>query len=64
MIFPVRCMTCGKPIGQYWEDFKKRSAKGENPKAILDSCGVERYCCRSVFLSHVDMTTRIGKFQK
>ncbi len=64
MIIPVRCMTCGKPVGQFWEEFKTRMAKGENAKKILDEVGLERYCCRSLFLTHVDMTDKIGKFQK
>jgi len=64
MIMPVRCMTCGKPVAQHWEDYKKRVAKGEDPKAVLDEFGIERYCCRSLFLTHIDMTEKIGKFQK
>jgi len=64
MIIPVRCMTCGKPVGQYWEELKKRVAKGEDPKTVMDSLGIDRYCCRSLLLTHVDMTDRIGKFQK
>jgi DNA-directed RNA polymerase subunit N len=64
MQMPIRCMTCGKPIAQYWEDFNKRVKKGEDPRKVLDSVGVERYCCRSVFLTHVDMTAKVGKFQK
>jgi DNA-directed RNA polymerase subunit N len=64
MIIPVRCMTCGKPVGQFWEEFQKRVAKGEKPKAVLDSLGVDRYCCRSLFLTHVNLTERVGRFQK
>jgi DNA-directed RNA polymerase subunit N len=64
MIIPVRCMTCGKPVGQFWEEFKARTAKGEDAKKILDQMGVDRYCCRSLFLTHVDLTARVGRFQK
>jgi len=64
MIIPVRCMTCGKPVSQCWEEFKARIAKGETPKKILDDLGIERYCCRSLFLTHVDMIEKIGKFRK
>ncbi len=64
MIIPVRCMTCGKPVGQHWEEFKQRTGKGEDPKKVMDALGIERYCCRSLFLTHVDMTDRIGRFQK
>ncbi len=64
MIIPVRCFACGKPIGHLWEQFKKRVASGENPKAVLDELGLERYCCRSVFLGQTDLLELVGKFKK
>ncbi len=54
MIIPIRCYSCGKPVGHLWEDFLKRTAK-ENKKKVLDDLGMERYCCRSLFLGHVDL---------
>lgn len=64
MIIPVRCFSCGKPIGHLWEDFKKKIAEGENPKKVLDKLGVEKLCCRSVFLSQTDTLELISKFKK
>jgi DNA-directed RNA polymerase subunit N len=64
MIIPVRCFSCGKPIGHLWEDFKKRVADGENPKKVFEDLGLERYCCRSVFLGQADYIELIGKFKK
>mgnify|MGYP001575845709 FL=1 len=64
MIIPVRCFSCGKPIGHLWEEFKKRTEKGENPKKVLDELGLERYCCRAVFLGHVDLLPLTSKFKK
>ena len=64
MIIPIRCMSCGKPIGQFWEDFKDRVAKGEDKKKILDSFGLERYCCRAIFMGHVDLIDTVAKFKK
>ncbi len=64
MIIPIRCMTCGKPVGHLWEEYKKRVDKGEDPKKVLDSLGLERYCCRSLFLTHVDMIDKVGQFRK
>ena len=55
MIIPVRCFTCGKVIGDKWEEFKKRVVAGENPAEVLDSLGLTRYCCRRMLLSHVDL---------
>jgi DNA-directed RNA polymerase subunit N len=64
MIIPVRCMSCGKPIGHLWEEFKDRTAKGEDSKKVLDELGLERYCCRAIFLGQVDTLELINKFKK
>jgi len=32
MIIPVRCFTCGKPIANFWEEFKTRSEKEDSKK--------------------------------
>lgn len=64
MIIPVRCFSCGKPIGHLWEEFKRRVNEGENPKKILDELELERYCCRSMFLGQTDLIELVGKFKK
>ena len=64
MIIPVRCFSCGKPIGHLWEEYKKRVEAGEEPKKVLDDLGLERYCCRSIFLGHVDLIDMAAKFKK
>ncbi|MCD6576058.1 MAG: DNA-directed RNA polymerase subunit N [Nanoarchaeota archaeon] len=64
MIAPVRCFSCGKPIGHLWEEFKERVSKGEDPKKVMDDLGLKRYCCRQVFLGHVDLIDTVAKFKK
>ena len=64
MIIPVLCFSCGKPIGHLWEEYKKRIAEGENPKKVLDELGLERYCCRGMFLGQTDLIELVGKFKK
>jgi DNA-directed RNA polymerase subunit N (RpoN/RPB10) len=64
MIIPIRCISCGKPIAHLWEKYKAKVAKGEDSKKVLDELGVERYCCRSVFLGHVDLLEMTSKFKK
>lgn len=64
MIIPVRCFSCGKPIAHLWEDYKERVQKGEDPKKIMDSLGLERYCCRAAFLGHVDLIDIAARFKK
>ena len=64
MIIPVRCFSCGKPIAHLWDEFKERTAQGESAKKVLDELGLERYCCRSVFLGQTDLIELVGKFKK
>lgn len=62
MIVPVRCISCGKLVGDKWEEFARRVKEGENAGAVLDSLRVERYCCRRMFLSHVEIIDEVLKF--
>jgi len=64
MIIPVRCLSCGKPIGHLWDEYKKRTEKGEDAGKVLEDLGLERYCCRSIFLGQVDTLELINKFKK
>ncbi|NAY90088.1 MAG: DNA-directed RNA polymerase subunit N [Desulfurococcales archaeon] len=63
MIVPVRCYTCGKPLGHLWEPFKERVTKGEDPDKVLDDLGVKRYCCRRTLISHVELIDQVIKFK-
>ncbi len=64
MIIPVRCFSCGKPIGHLWEEYKKRVKKGEEPKKVLDDLGLERFCCRAMFLGQVDLIDVASAYKK
>jgi len=64
MIIPIRCWSCGKPIGHMWEEFNDKLEKGEDKKKVLDGLGLERYCCRSIFLGHVDLIDTVAQFKK
>ena len=62
MIIPIRCFTCGKVIGAYYDQYKLRTEQGEEPKLVLDSLGLDRYCCRRMIISHVDLIDEIMPF--
>ncbi len=58
-------MSCGKPIAQFWEEFKNRvEKKGEDAGKVLDELGLERYCCRAMFLGQEDTLELVNKFKK
>jgi DNA-directed RNA polymerase subunit N len=62
MIVPVRCFSCGKVVGDKWEEFKRRTVEGEDPSDVLDDLGLTRYCCRRMLLSHVEIIDDVLKF--
>jgi len=64
MIIPIRCFTCGKPLAHLWDTFKQKVEAGEDPKKALEELGLERYCCKAIFLGHVDLLEVVGKFKK
>ena len=64
MIIPVRCFSCGKPIGHLWEEYQERVKKGEDSGKVLDKLGLERYCCRGIFIGHVDLIDITSQFKK
>jgi DNA-directed RNA polymerase subunit N len=63
MIVPVRCFSCGKPIGHLWEDYKKRIEAGEDAGKVMTELGLKRYCCRQIFMAHVDLLREVSQFK-
>jgi DNA-directed RNA polymerase subunit N len=64
MMRPVRCITCGKLLGDKYDEFEQRVKKGESPASVLDGLGVRRYCCRRMLLTSVDLMDEIMKFKR
>lgn len=64
MLVPVRCFTCGSPISIYWEEYKARLSKGEDPESILNSLNITRYCCRRMFISTFEYIDELLQYMK
>jgi DNA-directed RNA polymerase subunit N len=64
MIIPVRCFSCGNPIAGQYHEFKERTDAGEDPGKVLDDLKIEKYCCRKMLLTSVDLTDEIMKYQR
>ncbi|HJM19502.1 MAG TPA: DNA-directed RNA polymerase subunit N [Candidatus Thalassarchaeaceae archaeon] len=62
MLIPVRCFSCGNVVGQHWPIFKSRTDNEEDPAEVLNDLGVERYCCRRMFVGHVELIDEIAPF--
>ena len=74
VIIPVRCFTCGKVVAPAYEEFIKRydeykktvdagEKPKENPQKILDDLGLDRYCCRRMIISHVDLVKDAAPYE-
>jgi len=59
LIIPIRCFTCGAVVADKWEPFSNRVMGGEDPEKVLTELGVNRYCCRRMLLSHVNIIREI-----
>ena len=55
MIIPVRCYTCGKVIGNKWEMYEKLKKENVQPNIIFEKLKIDRYCCKRILVSHVNM---------
>jgi DNA-directed RNA polymerase subunit N (RpoN/RPB10) len=60
-MMPVRCFTCGKVV-QRWNDFMKLS-QSQRPNEALDALGYDRYCCKRMLLTHVDLIDKKNEFK-
>jgi len=64
MIIPIRCFSCGRPVAHKWDEYNKRVDKGEDRKKVLDDLNVDSFCCRALFLGHVDLIDTAAEFKK
>ena len=55
MLIPVRCFSCNKIVGGTYEEFVERRESGEDPAKVMDDLGIKRYCCRKIYVSHLDL---------
>ena len=62
MIIPVRCFSCGHVIGHLRERYKSGCDEGRPAEEMLNEVGLERYCCRRMFVSHVELIDDIAPF--
>ncbi len=59
---PVRCFTCGNLVADRFEEYQNKVKSGEEPAKVLDSLGIERYCCRRMLLTTVETVQQILPF--
>ena len=62
MLIPVRCWSCGKVVAHVYEQFKKRTQDGEDAGAVLDDLGLDKYCCRRMYVGHIELIDEVAPF--
>ncbi len=62
MLVPVRCFTCGNLVADKFDEYQNRVKSGEEPTKILDSLGIERYCCRRMMLTTLETIQQVIPF--
>ncbi|MBK5113987.1 MAG: DNA-directed RNA polymerase subunit N [Candidatus Heimdallarchaeota archaeon] len=62
-MIPVRCLSCGKVVGDKYEEFERRNAAGEDPGKVLDEMGLDKYCCRRMIIAHSDLIDEFLQFE-
>jgi len=62
VLVPVRCFTCGNLVADKFEEYQNRTKSGEEPAKILDSLGIDRYCCRRMLLTTVETVQQVLPF--
>lgn len=64
MLEPVRCYTCGKITGNKWIPYKNMLNKGIPKGEALDRLGLNRWCCRRIILSHIELIDKVLKYSE
>jgi len=62
MIIPVRCFSCGAVVAHKWDEFKQLVSGGMSDADALDNIGLKRYCCRRMYVGHLDLIEEVAPF--
>jgi len=63
MIIPVRCFTCNKVIGHLWDLYQSLLKKEYSEADALDAIKLNRVCCRTIMLRHVNIIDELIKYE-
>lgn len=51
-------------MAHLYDDFQDRVKAGQEKGKAMDELGIKRYCCRALFLGHVDLLDTVSQFKK
>ena len=64
MIIPIRCFSCGKLIAHAFRPYLEAIERGERSEDAFKNLGIERFCCKRMLVSHVDLIDDLLKFPR
>lgn len=62
MIIPIRCFTCGNVLADKYFLYLDMVAEGVSEEDAMNAFNLTRFCCRRMFLTHVDQTDLLLKY--
>ncbi|KAF2787971.1 DNA-directed RNA polymeras-like proteines I/II/III subunit [Melanomma pulvis-pyrius CBS 109.77] len=63
MIIPIRCFSCGKVTGDLWDRYLSYIDRQDmNDEDAINALDLNRYCCRRMILTHVDLIEKLLKY--
>lgn len=63
MICPVRCFSCGQVVADKYDEYIRLITQEKKTfEEALDILGINKYCCRRMLLSHVEVIDDIMKY--
>ena len=62
MLIPVRCFSCGIVIADRWNKYKELIEEGKTVEEAWDEVKLTRYCCRRMYVSHVELIEEVAPF--
>jgi DNA-directed RNA polymerase subunit N (RpoN/RPB10) len=64
MIIPIRCFSCGRLLAHTYKSYLELIEKGESAEDAFKELGIERFCCKRMIVSHVDLIDELLKFPR
>ncbi len=64
MILPIRCFSCGRLIAHVYKPYLEMLEKGETAEVAFKELRIERFCCKRMIVSHVDLIDELLKFPR
>ena len=64
MIIPIRCFSFGRLVAHIYKPYLELIEKGESAEDAFKELGIERFCCKRMIVSHVDLIDELLKFPR